>query len=617
MVRTAVLRTVMRVHGQGSLTVTLNITLAMRHRIFQTSDFRLLDADTGTVAPEPSGKAAYLLYDTFNGLLTYTGIARALRRDTMDQVLRWLETIGERPLAGVLAGIADHATQWLVRIQRSTGRVYPLTIVVAAFDRGAAIVAVASNVESVADQRANAPTPTCSVSMKRVRDMPFVLVTGQRRAVSRADRRRLQRAADEYRQRPEAIRRELSNTNRRAAESSHAISTDCSVMSLTPDGHAAQILTDAQAIRVYTVSSGTAFPDMVDALRSVGMDTTNAKIVQSFAATTTAVHSASVRPPCLVPALPGDDASYTMTVLERSIDSDSQCVDIADDGTIFGVRWKAHPPRRDWWTWSHTSGHRVLRTPDGTTSVARRNGCGHMAGTISDDAHGAALFVSDGGAVRRLDTLGFGGRIRKLSDQNVAVGSVSVSDSSERRGQLGERPAIWMPDGSATFLLTDDPTTWGEAIDVNADGIVLLWLHRGFVDNVAAVWSADDGLVVLPRDGELTLVPVGIFDTAVVVGIGFDPEGRRVPLFVDGADVKPVRIPHGWEPTTSNGAGWIAGATSDGGPWSRAPSGAAFVAARLADHWCRPNAINAHGDFVGSSTASCGTHATIWTGAHR
>jgi hypothetical protein len=70
--------------------MTLNVTLLTERAIYQSADFRLTDADTGTVITDASTELVTLQYYEWDGFVTYTGVGRWRRRDISDWLVEWM-----------------------------------------------------------------------------------------------------------------------------------------------------------------------------------------------------------------------------------------------------------------------------------------------------------------------------------------------------------------------------------------------------------------------------------------------------------------------------------------------------------------------------------------------
>jgi hypothetical protein len=70
--------------------MTLNVTVLTPTIIYQSADFRLADFDTGKLITDQSPKTVTLIFQSWNGFVTYTGVGRWRDRDISDRVTEWL-----------------------------------------------------------------------------------------------------------------------------------------------------------------------------------------------------------------------------------------------------------------------------------------------------------------------------------------------------------------------------------------------------------------------------------------------------------------------------------------------------------------------------------------------
>jgi hypothetical protein len=111
-----------RITPETLIRVTLNLTLAARWMIVQTSDFRLT---TGPSTPpeETAQKQVVLKYRHWTGLLCYTGIARWFSHDTA----QWLDRIlthgpGEQRQPREILEVLVKQGGWLRRVHEARRR---------------------------------------------------------------------------------------------------------------------------------------------------------------------------------------------------------------------------------------------------------------------------------------------------------------------------------------------------------------------------------------------------------------------------------------------------------------------------------------------------------------
>jgi hypothetical protein len=102
--------------------VTLNITILTGSLIFQSSDFKLSTPDGPLDVP--AMKLITLHYPSFDGLLSYTGVAKERvsdSEDTADHVIRWLHMTEGMRFFQVVGHLRERASIYIADMARRTG----------------------------------------------------------------------------------------------------------------------------------------------------------------------------------------------------------------------------------------------------------------------------------------------------------------------------------------------------------------------------------------------------------------------------------------------------------------------------------------------------------------
>ena len=60
--------------------MTLNVTVLTQAIIYQSADFRLTDLETGDFITDSSAKTVNLIFPSWNGFVTYTGVGVGVSR---------------------------------------------------------------------------------------------------------------------------------------------------------------------------------------------------------------------------------------------------------------------------------------------------------------------------------------------------------------------------------------------------------------------------------------------------------------------------------------------------------------------------------------------------------
>ena len=212
--------------------MTLNLTLAARWMIVQTSDFRLT-VGPGKPPEETAQKQVVLKYRSWTGLLCYTGIARWFSHDTAQWLTRVLtHGPGEQRSPREVATVLVSEGGWLRRV-RANWRRHTFTLTMFADKRP--WVCMISNYQRAGQDDLVQLLDHFIVTCHRPRPSR-VYPTGWTAAVDDTDRRELLGQLGSERD-PVALRRAVANISRRCAgKSQQMVGENCVVTHLLPDG---------------------------------------------------------------------------------------------------------------------------------------------------------------------------------------------------------------------------------------------------------------------------------------------------------------------------------------------------------------------------------------------
>lgn len=602
--------------------MTLNITLLTRRTIYQSSDFRLTVPDDNDpnrliTVTDSSIKAVSLHYPGWHGFVTYTGGGRwpPKGRDTSEWIVGWLQGSHGATLDDVIEVLSTRGTKWLEDIKRATGTWYKHTFIIGAFRKSEPVAIVISNFEDCTGRNDANASDKLSVSRRDFRGRPDVTVTGWKPAVSRPQRRALQRLAEQYPDDPARIRHALRVLNEQAANSSSArdsISPECTVLSLRVDGHGFQEVSETSSVEFRSVMNGMVPPDFKQIGSLLGIDRAAFKGASFGGSTPNQLDLAPCRPKIVEPA---DSAGYELVELSDPAFETSTARAINEAGVIIGAGTK-EGNRATSYIW--------LRTPgSGTTLLPLTCANGSVAMDVNDvSLVVASAAMSDGSSracrwdgSKAIDLGTFGGRdsgVRRLNNQGVIAGWVCIHP--EQRGQPNFRPAAWSPQNKME-VLTSLPADWGEAVDVNSSGLVLVLAYTG-PHPQALLWELGASCTRIGGERGLGFYPIGITDTGTVIGFAYDANGRHVAILrrTDG-EWERLGTDPGWAVTAINADGDVVGTYQEGGftrPWLRRSSGQTVKLPYFAYHHCRPVAVNTQGEIVGEAATDHGTHALLW-----
>lgn len=219
--------------------MTLNITVAARWLMVQSSDFYLTQEGATQPVSETAQKQIVLQYMGWSGLICYTGIARWGLHETA----AWLEDVlthqyGERTPNQVTKLVAEKGTVWLKRIPAKDRCLHTFTMI--AYERDRAHIYLISNQEQLGRPDLAKPADTFMISHARVRGTTCV-VTGWKSVVTARQKKELERQLASN-VTPLKLREAVAFVNREAASRAkdkagvQKVGEECVVAHLLPDG---------------------------------------------------------------------------------------------------------------------------------------------------------------------------------------------------------------------------------------------------------------------------------------------------------------------------------------------------------------------------------------------
>jgi hypothetical protein len=219
--------------------MTLNLIALTDATIYLAADFQL-SSTTGAALPiDRSYKVVTVTYPRWAGFLTYTGVGMVAPATPVHQLLsEWIRGPEDPSMLDVAKTVQAKGSRWLQALFRRLQPI-PHTFILAGFADGRPRAYVISNFERWEGQVRLPGTRLDLTSVTVSRGDVKLIVTGQKRAVSRSDRERLRRAIREHQQRPAQVRQLLSEANASAAQHPSArgfISCDCYVFSFDIQG---------------------------------------------------------------------------------------------------------------------------------------------------------------------------------------------------------------------------------------------------------------------------------------------------------------------------------------------------------------------------------------------
>ncbi len=214
--------------------MTLNITVAARWLMVQSSDFRLTRG--GQIQPfhETAQKQVVLQYQEWSGLICYTGVAAYGSHDTS----QWLGRIlthnpGQRTPDQVINTVANQGNIWLKAIPSRYRTLHTFTMV--AHARNRAHIYLISNQELLGRTDLATPGGTFIVSHAKVKGT-ICVATGWPSAVTQRQRSELLQLLARNPP-PLEMREEVAFASRKAATRADGkVGDECVVAHLLPDG---------------------------------------------------------------------------------------------------------------------------------------------------------------------------------------------------------------------------------------------------------------------------------------------------------------------------------------------------------------------------------------------
>jgi hypothetical protein len=607
--------------------MTLNLTLLTADAIYQSADFQLTDGTTNAPLHTESMKLVTVHYPSWEGFVTYTGVGRWQGRDTAEWIVKWLTGLEDASPDQVIDRLRERGTAFLRDIERSPGgRRHPHTFVFASFVDGGPRVATISNFEDCGGRSDASPSVELRVDSRVMRQRPLLLPTGRKRSIRRASRRELERVAARSDTSPARIRYALTRMNAEAAASPEAagtVSVGCSVSSFRRDGSGFQDLTEGAMAMPRSLMNGHPLPDFTALLGK------NAGYVRgiSFARSSPGTEQEPYSP-CLPKfTTPADAGGYQVDELTSPELESAVAGDVNEARVVLGSGTRpGHPGTHLLCIWDRDkAGELVGFTGNpGVRGLNQRGEIGVTADMSDSSVHAArwrpGCAAQDLGTFHGTESEAFADSgAFAINNEGVIVGWVSVSNDPQDRGQSNNRPAAWIP-GLEPVFLEDFGFAWGQAIDVNDAGTVLVVAYTEGIAGrcMALLWNPAPGTYALVGSDEPDGVyPNTLTSDGLILGNGRSRTGETIPCLSNaGGPWARLGTPDGWYATTMNDSGDVAGSAAVQGfgrPWLRRSNGEIVWLPFLDHHECRPASMTNTGLLAGTAHTDHGTHALLWT----
>ena len=593
--------------------MTLNITILTPTVLFQSTDFRLSDGDTGQPLSEPSTKAVPISYGgEWSGYLTYAGVGAGKNGErTASAVQSWLvgTTPQYRSFDEAVELVRSRAYTWLH--SNASGRRH--SFILAAFVGTQARAAIISNHERWAGEQqvrisdkffvTHVPAPT--------EDQPTLVVTGMKSSVKPDERRALELLAREHSNEPLRIRRAIAEANMNAAHHvPDLISEDCFVQSLDQWGNA------------YGETTGVTLASPAWVFNGIDMDKTLAPlmdrlygkgkrpgIIQSAGANSRAQSAPVV--PCNLRVVNTMPSTHELTFLECPQGNNAQPQAANSTGTIVGhgtlVRGRAHSA----YVWHPSGQGEVLGGPGAIHGVAKGvNETGVIVGWYVGLTTQACEW-SQGEWAELACTNSASSGARAINAAGYVVGfSNHHSTENARRHR---RPVLWT---NARTAIIRDEIEGGEGIAINEANTVLV-LARTETSARALLWRGDDiEEIGLPDERCVSFFPSFLTPHEVIAGTALDRDGTRREMrrLADGT-WETIVLPRSSVVVCGDddvlvGFDKIAGYTK---PWIW-PLGeeSRLYLPSVEHHHTSPTAISTNGTVLGVASADGCSHPILW-----
>jgi probable HAF family extracellular repeat protein len=548
----------------GTLEVTLNITIVSSTGIHQSADFRISrterDGNGNWIELQPnSSKIVPLHFQKWFGFLTYCGIGLWRGKPTDQYAVEWLSDLSqsECSFGDVVETIRLRGSDWVVGINRGRKHRFNHTFILAGYENQVPHYAVISNIQSLT-KYFPATADDLIAESRATRDL-HLFVTGIGEAVSGPMRSKL-KAMVRSGAAPNVIRHEMAEINRIASQSVEAkngISPACLAYSIDQYGAGhGEVHGDVQGpVMPKTVMGGI---DISHLLAEILKNNPGAKLVQTGYGTTAS--SQAEREENIQCELQFKEKE--VCTIEEIGSINEYWLSLQD---INDVTWVVghgfFPFGNPFNAFVLNSERQILNlgTLGGAVSHAFSiNANNQVVGSAEVDHRVTHAFLwHESTGMRDLGTLGGSRSVaRDINNHGIVVGE-SFLEPGEPRQEF-ERAFLWSAD-AGMINLGASFDGWSRAVAINNHGVVIGCRRRGSVV-CGFIWTRERGALDIVGSNGLSFYPAAINDDGVVIGEGDAHDGRRRAFtWTLNAGLRILQVPDEFHPSDIDNEGNILG----------------------------------------------------------
>lgn len=506
--------------------MTLNITILSENYCISSADYKLSSEANINSYSENSTKLVVISQENWQGFITYTGIGKIGTLETSSTVKNWLAGIDQKStMKAVGELIRSKASQWMKRMHKPN----PHTFIIIGREEGSSRAMIISNFQ---DNRGNyfKISNTFHIFYSKYENRELIIFTGYTyernnstyNKLFGACKRQISTYSMDNKDNIQLIRRKVSKINQSIARlRPNIISQDCYVASIDAFGTSNIENFGRTIFRPKHILQGIDIEKIIipflDKMFGAGGWTTVA--AKSFG-----IAEKADLPVCrLKIENEGSPMQAPLLLQTHQMGASMPCWTTKDRKVVVGQA--GHHPC----VWRDLGPCHILSREGERGGIARWVGesgiaFGHIV--LADGAQVACSWSVHHGT--RTDFGSTAGRITAAMRGN-RLGDVvgwAILHPTEH-GQQHFRPAFWAHTGW-NLVMRDIPGEWGEAVDVNDEGVGLVRLH---IRNESGgfLWCAD-GLhwIGAPTEDTRALYPEKIFNDGSVASLAILKNGDRL-----------------------------------------------------------------------------------------